>query len=445
MTMLEMIPQEFFDEVPVGAAVTLDGELLSALDEAPAGPWLAEMLASIDHTKLTSFELPTYVRCCARQASWANAQLASAVADLATRPDANGPDKEIALALREPVGAAQKRVWWSKRVRRMLPGIFKLFSAGDVSERTVVRLVEATGSVEDPELMAKIEERLLPIAGVKTPDELVRAARDALKRLDPTGEQRRAKAARDEADVIFEPATDGMGDVIVHAPIENATLIKTATDAYAATAKAAGDTRPIGVLRAEAPARWASDWLTGRANGGQVPTAGGRPIEIGITLPLRTALGLDDLPGEIPGLGIIPRTVIAQMIRAELPKLRLLVTDPDSGRLLYRATSAYRPTAEQVAQVRATYVFSIGPGSKVLAVRCDTDHAQPHPVGPTVIGNLLPFDRTWHEGKTKGQLTVTVDDNGQVKVTTASGQSRTVTPYDYRMTDHHDEPPAEGR
>src|SRR5947209_1192471 len=299
MTMIDVIPQEFFDEVPVGAAVTLDGELLSALDEAPAGPWLAQMLASIDPARLTSFELPTYVRCCARQASWANAQLASAVADLATRPDANGPDKEIALALREPVGAAQKRVWWSKRVRRMLPGIFKLFSAGDVSERTVVRLVEATGSVEDPELMAKIEERLLPIAGVKTPDELVRAARDALKRLDPTGEQRRAKAARNEADVIFEPAADGMGEVIVHAPIENATLIKTATDAYAATAKAAGDTRPIGVLRAEAPARWASEWLTGHANG-HVPTAGGRPIEIGITLPLRTALSLDDVPGEVP-------------------------------------------------------------------------------------------------------------------------------------------------
>jgi hypothetical protein len=52
-----------------------------------------------------------------------------------------------------------------------------------------------------------------------------------------------------------------------------------------------------------------------------------------ITIPLRTALGLDGLPGELPGLGIIPREVIAQMIRTELPKLRLLVIDPDSGQL----------------------------------------------------------------------------------------------------------------
>jgi hypothetical protein len=286
--------------------------------------------------------------------------------------------------------------------------------------------------------------RILPGVGKKTADELARAARDALKRLDPGGVQRRAKAARAEADVEFypDPDGDGMGDVVIHAPVEDAAIVKTAVDAYAASAKAGGDPRPIGVLRAEAPTTWASNYLTGHSGTQNPPTAGGRPIEIGITLPLRTALGLDDLPGEVPGLGIIPRTVIADMIRTELPKLRLLVIDPDTGRLLYRATSAYRPTAEQVAQVHATYVFSIGPGSKVLAVRCDIDHAMPHPVGPTVIGNLLPTDRPWHIGKTKEELTVTVDDGGHVYVTTVSGQTRTVTPYDYRMTEDPDPTPA---
>jgi hypothetical protein len=374
-------------------------------------------------------------------AAWANAQLAAGVAELAARPDAVGPDKDIALALREPVGAAQRRIWWCKRLRRLLPGVWRRMADGDLTERHVIRLVEVTATVDDPELMAKIEDRILPSAAVKTADELVRHARDTLKRLDPTGVQRRAKAARDQADVTFEPATDGMGDVIVHAPIEHATLVKTAVDAHAASAKAGGDPRPIGVLRAEAVATWASDYLTGRTGTGPVPSAGGRPIEIGITLPLRTALGLDDLPGELPGLGIIPRDVIAGMIRTEQPKLRLLVIDPDSGRLLHRATNAYRPTANQVAQVRATYVFSVGPGSKVLAVRCDTDHPVPYPAGPTVIGHLLPLDRTWHLGKTRGELTVTVDDTGQVNVTTVSGQSRTVTPYDYRMTDPEPEPP----
>ena len=80
-------------------------------------------------------------------------------------------------------------------------------------------------------------------------------------------------------------------------------------------------------------------------------------------------------------------------------------------------------------------MFSVGPGSKILAVRCDTDHAVPYPVGPTTIGNLLPLDRPWHNGKTRGELSVTIDDDASVHWTTVSGQSRTVTPYDYRMTD----------
>ena len=127
------------------------------------------------------------------------------------------------------------------------------------------------------------------------------------------------------------------------------------------------------MLRAEAPVKWASNYLAGLAVG-RVPRAAGRPIEVGITLPLRTALGLDDLPGELPGYGVLPREVIRTMIRDELPKLRLMVIDPDSGRLVYRAESSHRPTSEQVAQVRATYVFSAGPGSQVMAVRTDTDH-----------------------------------------------------------------------
>jgi hypothetical protein len=440
--MIDVIPREFFDTVPVPSAVTLDGELLAALDEAPAGPWLAEMVEAVDRCRLTTFELPTYLRMCSRLQAWAAAQLAAGVAELASRPDAVGPDKDIAFALREPLGAVQRRIWWSKRLRRLLPRLWRAMAAGDLTERHVTRLIDVTAGVQDPQLMAQVEDRVLAAAATKTPDELARVARDALKRLDPAGSQRRAKAARDQADVEFYPDRDGdgMGDVVIHAPIEDATLVKTAVDTYAATAKAGGDPRPIGVLRAEAPATWASTYLTGATgHGGNPPTAGRRPIEIGITLPLRTALGLDDLPGEVPGLGIIPRHVIGDMIRAELPKLRLMVIDPNDGRLLHRATSAYRPTADQVAQVRASYVFSIGPGSKILAVRCDTDHATPYPVGPTAIGNLLPIDRPWHLAKTRGELTVTVDHNGSVTMTTVSGQTRTVTPYDHRMTDIDDE------
>ena len=86
MTMIDVIPREFFD----GVAVTLDGGLLAALDEAPAGPWLAEMVEAVDRSRLTAFELPTYLRMCSRLQARVAAQLAAGVADLASRPDAVG-------------------------------------------------------------------------------------------------------------------------------------------------------------------------------------------------------------------------------------------------------------------------------------------------------------------------------------------------------------------
>ena len=39
MMMIDVIPQEYFDGVAVPPAVTLDGELLGALEDAPAGAW----------------------------------------------------------------------------------------------------------------------------------------------------------------------------------------------------------------------------------------------------------------------------------------------------------------------------------------------------------------------------------------------------------------------
>ena len=284
-------------------------------------------------------------------------------------------------------------------------------------------------------MLAGVEERVYGKQGAlaKTPAELRRDARDALTRCDPAGAQDRARAARDAADVALHPNEDGMADVVVHAPVEQAALVKTAADAYAATAKTTGDPRRIGVLRAEGLARLAGAYLDGEVLGGSAPRSGGLPIEVGVVVGLRTALGLEELPGEVPGQGIVPREVVADLIAREQAKLRLMVIDENTGRLVYRAESRYRPTPAQIAHVRAAYVRSTGPGSQVLAGRTDTGHIPAWPQGPTQIGHLVPKDRSWHEAVTKGHVKVGIDDTGTVSWTTVSGQTRTVTPYDYRL------------
>jgi hypothetical protein len=424
----------FPEELLTPAAMTGDGARLEAVEDEPAGPWLAAVLAGVDVASLSEWDLPAYLRACARVQSWAAALVSDAVAELASRPGAFGADKEVALALCEPVGAAQRRIHHARRLRRWLPTTRRLFRAGMVSERQVDAIVETTAAIDDVGLARAVEERVLTGEGAcsRTARELARAARRVLARLDPAGAQDRASAAREQADVSFYPGEDGTAATVIDGPVEQALLVKTAADAYAATQKAAGDSRLVGVLRCEGVARMCEDYLTGTNARLGAPRSGGRPVEIGVVVGLDTALGRHELPGEIPGVGIIPRDVIAGMVADEGARLRLLVIDETTGRLVHRAVDAYRPTAEQIAHVRAEYVYSTGPGSQVLAGRSDVDHAIPHPDGLTQIGNLIPNDRTWHNGHTRQQLRVTVDDSGTVHWTSVLGQTRTVTPYDYR-------------
>jgi hypothetical protein len=331
----------------------------------------------------------------------------------------------VALALSEPLAVAQKRIARARRLRAGLPLFKRAFARGDLSDYDVDQLVHATAGCNDADVLTRVQEQTLARRAGKTAKELRRYATRVLTRLDPAVAQKRARQARDDADVTVQPLDDGMARVVVDAPVEDAQIVKAYTDAYAARAKNTGDPRRTGVLRVEGISRLCADALMHERS-----TTGGRPVEIGIVIGVDTALGLNQLPAEVPAQGIVPRDVVAAMIATELPKLRLLVTD-DSGHLAYRGTSSYRPTADQVAHVRARWVTSLGPGSQVPARRSDVDHLQEWPDGRTIVTNLAPFDRSWHNHKTRRSLHVTVDDSGSVIVTTVLGQSRTVTPYQY--------------
>ena len=87
------------------------------------------------------------------------------------------------------------------------------------------------------------------------------------------------------------------------------------------------------------------------------------------------------------------------------------------------------PTTLSVGIRRATCAHARGCGTGPRR-GCRTESR-----GPTQIGNLVPNDRVWHNGHTRRQLSVTVDDTGRVPWTSVLGQSRIVSPYDYRLED----------
>src|SRR3954452_3555822 len=130
-------PDVLFTDVALPGVMTGRGVQLEAVEEVPAGPWLAAVLDCIDPRSLSEWDLPAYLRACARMQGWAAARLSDGVAELASRPGGFGADKEVALALREPVGAAQGRIHYAKRLRRLLPKTRALFRHGDLDQRHV--------------------------------------------------------------------------------------------------------------------------------------------------------------------------------------------------------------------------------------------------------------------------------------------------------------------
>src|SRR4051812_8328596 len=194
-------PDELCTDACIPGVMTGDGVRLEAVEEVPAGPWLAAVLDCIHPRQLSEWDLPAYLRACARVQAWAAARVSDGVAELASRPGGFGADKEVALALREPVGAAQRRIHHAKRLRRLLPRTRELFRRGELAQRHVEALVEAPGSVDEPKLLAAAEDKVLrsPRALSKTATELRRDTRAAINRLDPDGAQDRARAAREQA------------------------------------------------------------------------------------------------------------------------------------------------------------------------------------------------------------------------------------------------------
>jgi hypothetical protein len=132
-----------------------------------------------------------------------------------------------------------------------------------------------------------------------------------------------------------------------------------------------------------------------------------RQIRIGVVVPLSTLLGLSDAPGElVDRSGLIPGEVLRDQIadalepdsRDEVLFTRLMT---DGGGRLLDTTELGRFASARLAQAIKVRAGSCRfPTCNVPADRCDLDHHQRWPNGPTAADNLDPLCRRHHRGKT---------------------------------------------
>ncbi|MCA1824578.1 MAG: DUF222 domain-containing protein, partial [Mycobacteriales bacterium] len=227
------------------------------LDEMLAASIRGASVDSLDHVEpvlLSRPERVRYLQAWDRAASHAAARRLDAIALVGgPGPGEAGHDPfgahEVALALHIPLGAAQAQLCNARRLRTHLPATAAALSAGDISYPHALRILRAAATVDDPVVTRAAEARVLA-RPVRSPGETGVAMSRAIAAADPAGFEARHARAAAQSDVELTPDADAMAWLTAHLPLADAVAAKRRIDARAAAAKAAGDPRPIGLLRA---------------------------------------------------------------------------------------------------------------------------------------------------------------------------------------------------
>jgi Domain of unknown function (DUF222) len=179
-----------------------------------------------------------------------------------------------------------------------LPGTLRALERGDVDLRRAQKLAEVTGPL--PVAVARaVEDAVLPAAAGQNISELGRAARKQVMLLDPEGAAERLNERRKERKVEKYPLEDGMAELSATLTAPEAEEIYHTLDVYAQECKGEGDTRTADERRADALCDLLLDPRLHHTSGGK----GG--VQVQVTVPASTLMGLDDQPGDLAGYGPI--------------------------------------------------------------------------------------------------------------------------------------------
>ncbi|KRE25711.1 hypothetical protein ASG82_17925 [Mycobacterium sp. Soil538] len=404
---------------------------------------------------------------------------------------ATSVDVGAALGIRQRRASAQMRIAMALRDR--LPRVAALFCAGRIDARVISELTWRTHLVDDHQVLAIIDAELAEHAtswGALSKDKLIGAVNAVIERYDPDAVLLTAIALRERdfhigahedgaettsvwgrliaADGIAAerrilamidgvcandprsigqrrseaagallngrthlpcrcgspacPKADTPGaqsNIVVH-------VIADQTALDAATAHAGAETKGAGAKKSAA----VTDAAAGTAEPAAAETADAAKSDAAAEPAADTDVETDCAPAPLkdtglallPGLTVMPTAALADVIRAGAKVTPLWLPGPDPE-------PHYRPSARLAQFVRLRDMFCRFPGCDVPAERCDIDHSEPWPYGPTHPSNMNCKCRTHHLGKTfaEGWREVQSPD-GTITFTASDGRTYTTRP-----------------
>ena len=134
----------------------------------------------------------------------------------------------------------------------------------------------------------------------------------------------------------------------------------------------------------------------------------------------------------VDGDGVLQRTLRLPEGTARRLDPRPELTDRSprrpAGPAVDLQTESYEPTVAITDHVRAVHPRCTSYDCARLASRCDLDHDESWPRGPTSVTNLCPRCRRHHELKTRGLVRTRLHPDGSLTTTTLLGTTVTTRP-----------------
>jgi hypothetical protein len=261
--------------------------------------------------------------------SWASARRLAVTAELIRRRPAPGcplegpaelpeiwgkfcPD-ELAVALAISARAGDKNLALAYNLAGRLPGTARALLEGAITEYKAQIISEATRTL-DARGAAAVEALVLPGIETRTPGQIRAALARAILTVDPAAARRRREEAEKDARVELWREDAGTAALCGRdlPPAEALAADQRITD-YARELKAAGLDGTMDQLRARA----FLDLTLGVDSrpGGSGPGTSGTRASVNLTVPLGTAAGQTDRPGEAAGFGAVDPDVARRLVR----------------------------------------------------------------------------------------------------------------------------------
>jgi hypothetical protein len=249
---------------------------------------------------------------------------------------------EVALATRTSPHQGEQRVLLSRRLRDDLPCVHLALGRGDISERQAFAIAREVAHL-DPAQRARVDADLAgnpeQLAGLG--DEKLRmAVRRSCLTIASDAEERRHRRARADRHVTTRLLDDGTGRITAIVAAEHLAAVRAVLDKEAAAARAAGDERTGGQVRADPVVQR----ITGRDPVEPVP------VRVNLVISAESLLAAGDDPAHVPGIGWLPAGLCTQLVRdasaaATVTLRRLFVRPADRSLVAMESHSRTFPPA----------------------------------------------------------------------------------------------------